>query len=239
MTNLKRSAKVNARMLTASAAPVTTVLIALNAVVFVLTDIVKSVDSTKLAVFASDTAANPGVADGQYWRLLTAGFIHYGIFHIGMNMYALHGLGNSLERQLGSWRFAGIYLVGLLGGSFGALLFEPFGYTGGASGAVFGLFGCLAAALRQRGVSILKSPLGPVLIINFVLSVAIPGISVGGHLGGFIFGGVAGGAILHPRRRGRDASLDAATIVGLSLLAIVLAIVVAKSPVNGTGLWHR
>lgn len=239
MTNLKRSAKVNARMLTATGTPVTTVLIALNAVIFVLTDVVRSLNSTKLAVFASGGFGNPGVADGQYWRLLTAGFIHYGIIHIGMNMYALHGLGQSLERQLGSWRFAGVYFVGLFGGSLGALVFEPFAYTGGASGAVFGLFGCMAAALRQRGVSILKSPLGPTLVINFVLSVTIPGISVGGHFGGFVFGALAGAAVLHPRRRGRDANLDAASIVGLCVVAIILAILVAKSPINGTGLWSR
>ena len=82
------------------------------------------------------------------------------------------------------------------------MLLDPRNLSGGASGAVFGLFGALAVALRARGISVMKSPLGPTLLINFVLTFAIPGISKGGHIGGFIFGAIAGYITLRPNKRG-------------------------------------
>src|SRR5215203_7299658 len=79
------------------------------------------------------------IADGDYWRLVTAGFLHAGPFHLLTNMLALWILGTMIEPALGKWRFALVYFVSLLCGSFGALLLSPDGLTVGASGAVFGL----------------------------------------------------------------------------------------------------
>jgi membrane associated rhomboid family serine protease len=130
----------------------------------------------------------PGVAGGEWWRLLTSGFIHYGFIHLAMNMYALYLLGGSLERVMGRARFLLVYVVSLVAGSAGALLLTPCARTAGASGAIFGLFG--AALVLQRQRVIMAQGLMGILIINLVFTLAVPGISIGGHLGG-----LAGGAL--------------------------------------------
>jgi membrane associated rhomboid family serine protease len=236
-TQAIRTAKVTKARATSMSAPITRVIVAINAIVFVYTELMQKVNTNDLAVFASN-GGQGGVAGGEWWRLVTSGFIHFGIVHIGFNMYALWNLGHSLEPALGRWRYVGLYFVSLLGGSFGALLFKPFGYTGGASGAVFGLIAAATLAARQRGIPF-NNTWGPMLVINLIISYTIPGISMGGHLGGMVFGGVAGAIMMHPKLRGKDARRDLAMIVGLGLLAVVLAIVVSKTPINGTGLWPR
>jgi membrane associated rhomboid family serine protease len=229
-------------------APITRVLIAINAVMFVYTELLQRISTSDLAVIASFrlrggsfddvTSGVGGVANGEWWRLVTSGFIHYGLLHLGFNMYTLWQLGHSLEPALGRWRFIGLYVVGLLGGSLGALVFQPFGAHGGASGAVFGLIAAGTLAMRQRGVPF-NSTWGPMLLINLVITFTIPGISVGGHIGGMLFGGAAGAIMMHPRNRDRHPQRDLALLIGLSVVGVVLSILVAKSPINGTGLWPR
>ena len=85
--------------------------------------------------------SRPEIADGEYWRLVTAGFLHAGFFHLLFNMLSLYILGGLLEPAVGRLRFGLIYFVSLLAGSFGALLLEPTSPTVGASGAIFGLMG--------------------------------------------------------------------------------------------------
>ena len=87
----------------------------------------------------------------EYWRLVTSGFLHAGLIHIGFNMYLLYILGRMLEPAIGRLRFAALYLTSLLGGSFGALLVSPHSLTVGASGAVFGLMGGAVVTMRSRG----------------------------------------------------------------------------------------
>lgn len=128
----------------------------------------------------------------EWWRILTSGFGHFGIIHIGLNMFALYRLGPPVERSLGWRRFILLYVAALLGGSFGALLAEPNALTAGASGAVFGLMGALLAGQRSLGIDVWRSGLGPTLVLNFVISISIPGISIGGHLGGLAAGFVCG-----------------------------------------------
>jgi membrane associated rhomboid family serine protease len=86
----------------------------------------------------------PAVADGEWWRLVTGGFLHAGFFHIAINMYILWLLGSMLEPAVGAPRFLLIYFVSLLAGSFGALLVTPHSPTVGASGAIFGVAGAAA-----------------------------------------------------------------------------------------------
>jgi membrane associated rhomboid family serine protease len=135
---------------------------------------------------------------GEYYRLISSGFLHYSIFHIGMNMLLLFQLGQLLEPAIGRVRFALLYFAALLAGSFGALLLQPNGLTGGASGAVFGLMAAAAIGLHRRGVNIFQTGIGTVLILNLVITLTIPGISVGGHLGGAIAGGLTGFVVLAP-----------------------------------------
>ncbi len=166
------------------------------------------------------TLYGPAVANGQTYRLLTSAFIHYGLAHIAFNMYALWLLGNALERYVGHVRFAAIYLISLLVGSFGALLFSPNVETAGASGAIFGVMGAMLVLERQRGVALLGGSVGGLLVINLVFTVAVPGISIGGHLGGFA-GGVLAGLVLSGFGRGHIAygKVTPVTVVGLVALA--------------------
>ena len=98
-------------------------------------------------------------ASGDYWRLITSGFMHAGLIHLGLNMYILYWLGTMLEPVLGHVRFVALYFASLLSGSFGALLW-PTSATVGASGAVFGLMGAAFVMQRARGVDPMRSGLG-------------------------------------------------------------------------------
>jgi membrane associated rhomboid family serine protease len=133
--------------------------------------------------------SRPAIHNGEVWRLITAGFLHAGFFHVLFNMYALYILGTLLEPAIGSVRFVVIYFVSLLAGSFGALLLQPTGLTVGASGAVFGLMGAAFIVMRHRGIDPMQSGLGIWLFLNLAITFAVPHISIGGHLGG-LAGGV-------------------------------------------------
>jgi membrane associated rhomboid family serine protease len=93
-----------------------------------------------------------GVAEGDYWRLITGGFLHSpgNLLHILFNMYILYWLGTMLEPVLGHVRFTALYFASLLAGSFGALLFAPDRPTVGASGAVFGLMAAAFVFQKAR-----------------------------------------------------------------------------------------
>ncbi len=129
-----------------------------------------------------------GVDEGEYYRLITSGFLHDGIMHIGFNMFALWILGPQLERALGWPRFVGLYFASMLGGSLGVLLVSPQTPTIGASGAVFGLLGAIIVIQRKSGISIWQSGLGGVMLINLAFTFLIPGVSIGGHIGGLVAG---------------------------------------------------
>jgi membrane associated rhomboid family serine protease len=153
--------------------------------------------------------------------LLTAGFVHYGLLHLAFNMLLLWQFGAMLEPALGRVRFAALYVAALLCGSFGAVLLSPSALTAGASGAVFGLVGAAAIGLRRRGISVWDSGIGGLLVVNLVLTFALPNISIGGHVGGLLGGGAVGAAMLDARP-GR--------------LGLVVALVVSVLAVAG-GVW--
>jgi membrane associated rhomboid family serine protease len=143
-------------------------------------------------VYNNGALFGPLVADGEWWRIVTAGFLHSGILHLAFNMYFLYFLGQLLEPEIGRLRFGIIYFVSLLGGSFGALVLSPDAVTVGASGAVFGLMGAAILALRARGIDPMQSGLGVTLLLNLGITFLIPNISIGGHIGGLIAGGLVG-----------------------------------------------
>jgi membrane associated rhomboid family serine protease len=162
----------------------------------------------------------PDIHSGELYRLLTSGFIHYGIFHIGFNMVLLYRFGEILEAALGGIRFASLYVAALLSGSFGALVLSPHALTGGASGAVFGIFGAVAIGLHQRGVDVWQSGVGGLIVVNLVLSFVIPGIAIGGHLGG-LAGGFLVGAFMLRVPTTRRSVIDGALVAGIvSTLAV-------------------
>ena len=173
----------------------------------------------------------PQVAAGEWWRLVTSGFLHYGLVHLGFNMVILYQLGTMLEPALGRVRFAALYTTALLAGSFGALLLQPDALTAGASGAVYGLMGAAVLGMRRRGVNPMQSGLGGLLLINLLLTFAIPNISIGGHLGG-LAGGAAAGAVLFATE-GRDPrrwALGLAGCAAIGATAVAGALATASTP---------
>jgi membrane associated rhomboid family serine protease len=168
------------------------------------------------------------VGNGDVWRLVTAGFLHAGLFHLLFNMYALYILGSMLEPSVGRLRFGLIYLVSLLAGSFGALVLQPAGYTVGASGAIFGLMGAAVVIMRNRGINPMESGLGFWIGINLLFTFAIPGISIGGHIGGLI-GGALAAAVLYDGVERFRIPASAATFIagGIGALSVAGALLVA------------
>ena len=151
---------------------------------------------------------------GEWYRLVTAGFLHYGLIHVGFNMLILYQLGQLLEPAFGPVRYALVYVTALLGGSFGALLLSPEALTAGASGAVFGLMGAAAVAMQRRGINVLQTGIGSLLLLNLVITFVIPGISIGGHVGGLAAGAAAGAILL---------ASDGQPVIGTAAVAVLAA----------------
>ena len=214
---------------------VTQVLLAINVAVFVFelsagANGAVSGDSTSvsrdLALRARD------VADGEWWRIVTAGFVHYGVFHLAMNMFALWMLGMQLEQALGKLRFALLYGVSLLAGSVGVLLLSPRGFTAGASGAIFGMLGAAVAAQRAQGVNLRDGGLLPVLGLNLAITFLVPGISIGGHLGGLAGGFLVGVVFFDLGPRARTPAIAIATCAALGAACVVGCLYLASNPVT-------
>ncbi len=168
---------------------------------------------------------SPAVAHGEWYRLVTSGFVHFGLFHIGFNMVLLYRFGEALESALGRTRYVLLYVAALLGGSFGALLLSPDALTGGASGAVFGLLGATAIGMRRGGLRSADTGVVPLIVINLVLSVVLPGISLGGHLGGLIGGGIVAAVMLRSPAPAKQQQL----IEGIAVAAAVIVAAVVGS----------
>jgi len=164
-----------------------------------------------------------GVAFGEWWRVITGGFLHGNLIHLGMNMFVLWIFGPTLERTVGHLQFALVYMTALVAGSFGALLLEPFIPTVGASGAIYGLFGLFLVLQRRTGVDPWASGILPLLGINLLLTFAIPGISIGGHLGGLAGGALAGLIVVESLRR-RQPALAVAGCSALGVACVLGAI---------------
>ncbi len=172
-----------------------------------------------------------GVGGGQWYRMITSGFLHYGVFHLLVNMYALWILGNAVEAMGGRLRFGVVYGVSLLAGSLGALVLSPDSLTAGASGAIFGLMGAIFLAQRAQGVAFRDSPLLGILVLNLVITFGFAGsISLGGHLGGLVGGAVSGYLLFDwARRPGLDKRAPLLACAALAVGFLVAGIVFAAS----------
>jgi membrane associated rhomboid family serine protease len=169
----------------------------------------------------------PQIADGDFWRLLTGGFLHLGLLHIAFNMYALYILGGILEPSLGTPRFVALYFASLFAGSAGALIADPHSTTVGASGAIFGLMAAAFIIAHRRGLGDLAQQIGFFIVINLVFSFSVSGISIGGHLGGLAGGALAAFVIIAGERRPGRLALELAAMIALSAAAIALGLAVA------------
>jgi membrane associated rhomboid family serine protease len=162
-----------------------------------------------------------GVAEGEWWRLVTAAFLHYGPLHLGMNMLVLWIIGPPLEEYFGHGRYALVYLVSGLAGSAGALLWSPNALTVGASGAIWGIMGA-ALVLEARRIWVFGGQAMGLVVFNLAITFLIPGISIGGHVGGLIGGGLAALAFSSLRRTPSVATLLVAA-VGVVSVAVAMA----------------
>jgi membrane associated rhomboid family serine protease len=197
---------------------VTKVIIGINVVAFVLQQAVTGF-TARYVDFGF------GVADGEYYRLLTSAFLHQNVLHIALNMYALYLFGPPLEAALGRIRFIGLYLLSALGGSALSYAFaNPLGTSLGASGAVFGLLGAYLVVSKRLGRD--ATPVMVLLVINFAFGFLAPNIDWRAHLGGLITGSLYAAAIAYapPSRR------LAVQIGGIAAVAVVvLAVIVLRT----------
>ena len=218
---------------TTSEPMVTYVLIALNMIVFLAEGqfgVGSASGGTKL--FDKFALDGPDVANGDYWRIVSSGFLHAGLLHIFFNMYLLYLIGRMLEPAIGSVRFALVYAVSLFAGALGALIVTPDALTVGASGAVFGLMGAAAVEMSARGINPMETGIGPLIIFNLLFSFVFSGISVGGHIGGLI-GGALIGLLYTEVDRGR---LPRQAAIAGSVLVAVVAAAAAIAVAGGNGI---
>jgi membrane associated rhomboid family serine protease len=214
------------------AAPATYVLIALNVIVF-LAEIASGsggLGEQQGKLIVNYGLYGPLVAEGEWYRLVTCGFLHGSFLHIGFNMLLLFFLGRLLEPALGTPRFVVLYFASLLAGSLGALILEPNSLGIGASGAIFGLAGATLVIARGRGMDALAGEIGFLIVFNLIFSLVSPRISIGAHIGGLIGGIVCALAIvagekgmLGPRRQ----EIELIAMAAVGVLSIVAGIAVA------------
>jgi membrane associated rhomboid family serine protease len=197
-------------------------LIAVNVLVYALTAVQAGnpMYNSMSRLFRELSLVPALVHDGEWWRVLTSGFLHIGPIHLVLNMLALWMLGRDLETVLGRGRFLTLYLVSMLGGAAAVMLFSPADQAvAGASGAVFGLMGALVVVLRR-----LRAPLGQVfgiIGINVIFSFTIAGISWEGHLGGLVVGAAATAALVYAPARNRTA-VQVAAMAALTVVLVLL-----------------
>ncbi|MFN8216301.1 MAG: rhomboid family intramembrane serine protease [Solirubrobacterales bacterium] len=186
-----------------SAYPATAALIAINVIVY-LVEVAGGGGGigglTTQRIYDMGGLWGPAVANGDWWRLITSGFLHVSLMHIGFNMLLLFILGRLLEPSLGTPRFLALYFASLLAGSFGVMLVSPDTVSAGASGAIFGLAGATFVIARGRGIDALAAEIGFLIVFNLVITFAASNISVGAHVGGLIGGTICAIAIVAGER---------------------------------------
>jgi membrane associated rhomboid family serine protease len=233
-------------VVTGSAGPVTRAALVVIGAVFVL------------GWVAGDLARDYGlvpalVSQGQWWRLLTSSTIHVGVIHLAFNGLLLWRLGEILEAPLGTARHAALLLVGAIGGGAGVvamawlsvatplasvpllgtlLATSPVSVTVGASGAVFALMGAAMAGYRSRGIDPWRTEIGGLVLINLILTLAVPYISVGGHVGGLVTGYAAGSFLLRREASRAHAMRDAAIVAAGALALTALAVRVSSATIT-------
>jgi membrane associated rhomboid family serine protease len=219
-------------------APLTVALIAINVVVYLL----QTRGHNAVVDLRSGTVAGtirvggsvdghfglwgPMVSKGEWWRLLSSGFLHANVLHIGSNMLALFFLGRALEPVLGALRLGLIYAVSLAAGSLGVIILEPNALSIGASGAIFGLMGAFVVFALDRGISIMQSGIGPVILLNLVITFSDASISKGAHVGGLIGGAVIGWVVIQLAKQ-RSLGRSPAPVVAICAAAFAALLVAA------------
>ncbi len=188
---------------------VTNILIGINVAIYlILAFISRGLDIDPNVLLAAGAQYGPMVAQGEYWRIFTAMFLHFNIFHIGLNMLSLFFIGPAVEVFYGKWRYLVIYLVsGIVGGIVTQIL-TPNVLAAGASGAIFGVFGALGVFYLVNRRALGAYGQGAIMNwvfwvgINLVFGFSVGGIGIWDHIGGLVAGMIIA-VLLMPRSRGR------------------------------------
>ena len=208
----------------------TRVLIGINVVIFILTaasggGLISGRGTS--TIYDRFALIPPAVADGEWWRLFTSTFLHYGLFHIAFNMWALYVIGSPLEQWLGRLRYLTLYLLAGLGGSVLSFAAGPIAtQSAGASGAIFGLFGAFFIISRRRGLE--TGGIVGLIAINLVLSFAVSNIDWRGHVGGLIVGSLVALALVTPPPGPQRNVLQAAGCIGIAVVLVLAGFIGAK-----------
>ena len=206
-------------------------LIGINVAIFVVCLITAgSFDIDYSPLIQHGELVRGNVVLGEYWRLLTAGFLHYGLLHVAVNMFSLYVLGRDLEVALGTPRFVVVYLISLLGGSAAVMLVQDdMGRSAGASGAIFGLMGAMLVVVLRLRIS--PTPVLVTIGFNLIMSFSLSGISLPAHIGGLIFGAAATAGLIYAPRLLPAASQNEhnANIVGWAAMITLFAVAIAIS----------
>lgn len=205
---------------------VTYTLIGLNLAVYILVGLqAGSLDALGRSTIYRGASLSPMfVAGGEWWRVVTSGFLHLSSTHIALNMLALYFIGLGLERVLGRWRYIALYVLSLLGGSAAVMWFAPVNSgAAGASGAIFGLMGALLVTLKRLKLNLRQA--GIIIGINVIATFIIPNISWQAHLGGLVVGALVGAAMVYAPAAAR-LKWQIGAVVGMTL--VLAAVIVAK-----------
>jgi len=216
----------------------TPLLVVINLIVFsamaVTNGRLGAFDAAMLLNFASNYG--PLTVNGQWWRIVTALFLHANIVHLLLNMWVLWNVGRLTERLYGTWTFAFLYLVGGALSGLASIAWDPSHTSIGASGAIFGLFGALFAFLARPGnkvpLQIVRAHwLSTLLFVAFSLlnGFTQTGIDNAAHVGGLIAGFVLGWPLARP--------LDIAARIKLPLQQMSAATMIAAA-LGAAGVWH-
>ncbi|MBE4734790.1 MULTISPECIES: rhomboid family intramembrane serine protease [Streptomyces] len=203
----------------------TKILIGANLLLFLVNEAIGDAFTDRFALVGQgfdSVGSVQGVAEGQWYRLVTSMFLHSGVMHIAFNMLSLWWIGGPLEAALGRARYLALYFAsGLAGSALTYLLAAPNQWTLGASGAIFGLFGATAVLMRR-----LKYDMRPViilLVINLVITFGWSGIAWQAHVGGLVGGVLIGYAMVHaPRERRGLIQYGACALVLLAVVVVTL-----------------
>jgi len=206
---------------------VTKILLGINVAVWiaVMATGTRLVDALELFGRATTTGYGPleGVAEGEWYRLLTAVFLHQTPVHIAFNMFSLWWLGPPLEAALGRLRYTALYLLSGLGGSaLTYLLADPRQPSLGASGAIFGLLGATAVLLRRLRYDM--RPVIAVLVLNLIFTFTWANIAWQAHVGGLVVGTAVAYGMVHAPRGRRVLVQQLTCAVALAAIAAVVAV---------------
>ena len=217
--------------------PVTVALIAASVLVFAIMVLrgVSAFDPTPQQAISFGADFGPLTLNGQWWRLVSSMFVHFGLIHLGLNMWCLWNLGRAAERLLGRFSYLLAYLVSGMFGSIASVFWHPLAAGAGASGAIFGLAGVLVSFVYLKKTpahlqinSKMLGSLGTFIAYNLVFGAAIPGISNAAHIGGLVMG-LAVGALLPSASASKSSRRTRLSlVVALSAIILLASAVVTK-----------